>query len=406
MPNIENIKNISIKDFDYELPDNKIAKYPLKERDTSKLLIYKDNKIQQDSFKNISEYLPGNSLLVYNNTKVIYARLHFKKVTGANIEIFCLEPHHPKEYNLVFQQTKSCTWKCIVGNLKKWKQGILEKEITVDNKKISLKAERLQNTDELLINFSWDKDVSFGSVLEANGEIPIPPYLNRESEENDKETYQTIYSKYKGSVAAPTAGLHFTNNVFEKLKTKNIKTDNVTLHVGAGTFKPVKSEKIGQHEMHFEHFTVNKSLILNLQKYTGKTFPVGTTTVRTIESLYYIAYKIKHNIPDYFTINQWDAYSFQQDLTSGDALNILIDYMQKNNLDHIEAKTQIMITPSYSFKFINGLITNFHQPKSTLLLLISAVVGNNWKAIYKYALENDFRFLSYGDSSLLFLNNK
>ena len=401
--NIEDIKNISIKDFSYDLPNERIAKYPLENRDKSKLLIYKNGEISETVFNKIHNYLPENSLLVYNNTKVIYARLHFKKTTGANIEIFCLEPHLPSDYSLIFQQTNSCSWKCIVGNLKKWKTGSLQKTINVNGQKINLTAEKEQNANDLIIKFKWDKNIDFGSILEADGEIPIPPYMNRNAEEIDKEKYQTVYSKHEGSVAAPTAGLHFTEEVFDNLKQKNIKLNNVTLHVGAGTFKPVKSETIGEHEMHYEHFIVKKDLLLDIKKYLGKIFPVGTTSVRTIESLYYIACKLQNNEKDAFTISQWEAYQKPNKLTPSQAIDVLLNYIEKNNTGEIKAKTQIMINPAYNFKFINGLITNFHQPQSTLLLLISAVVGDHWKTIYNYALNNNFRFLSYGDSSLLFL---
>ncbi len=404
--NIENLKNINIEDFNYSLPDERIAKYPLIERDSSKLLIYKNKQISENIFKNISDELPDNSLLIYNNTKVIQARMHFKKETGANIEIFCLEPHNPTDYNLIFQETKNCQWKCIVGNLKKWKQGELINKIKINNKEIELIANKISQIDkEIIIEFSWNNNVDFASILEAIGEIPIPPYLNRKSEETDKTTYQTIYSEHKGSVAAPTAGLHFTNNVFDSLKQKNISLSNVTLHVGAGTFKPVQSETIGEHTMHFEHFTVNRSLIENIKQNFGNIFAVGTTSVRTIESIYYIGLQILEGInTNNFIIKQWDAYENSTNLSPISVLNAIIDFMNTNNLSQINAKTQIMIVPGYKFKFINGLITNFHQPKSTLLLLISAITGDNWEKIYNYSLNNEFRFLSYGDSSLLFID--
>jgi S-adenosylmethionine:tRNA ribosyltransferase-isomerase len=407
MLKIEDIQQIKIEDFNYILPNEKIAKYPKQKRDSSKLLIYKNNKIQETVFSEIDKFIPQNSLLIYNNTKVIHARLHFRKTTGAKIEIFCLEPESPKDYNLIFQETNSCTWKCIVGNLKKWKQDKLQKNLNINGANINLTAEKIENKNGLFVKFSWNNPkISFGNILEKYGQIPIPPYMNREAEDIDKEKYQTVYSQYEGSVAAPTAGLHFTENVFLKLKQNNVKINAVTLHVGAGTFKPVKSETIGEHEMHFEHFTVNKNLLLDLKNFKGNIFPVGTTSVRTIESLYYIACKIQKNTNNPFTINQWDAYILPNKLSPGEAIDTIINFMENKHLDHIKAKTQIMINPAYKFKFVNGIITNFHQPKSTLLLLIAAVVGNNWKKIYNYALKNNFRFLSYGDSSLLFVNQK
>jgi len=404
--NLEELKNINIEDFNYNLPDERIAKYPLKQRDSSKLLVYKNQQISESTFKNISEELPANSLLIYNNTKVIQARMHFKKETGANIEIFCLEPHSPTDYNLIFQETQSCQWKCIVGNLKKWKQGELINKIEVNSKEIELKANKISHIDkEIIIEFNWNNNVDFASILEGIGEIPIPPYLNRKSEETDKTTYQTIYSEHKGSVAAPTAGLHFTDSVFNSLKQKNISLNNVTLHVGAGTFKPVQSKTIGEHTMHFEHFTVSRKLIEDIKQNFGNVFAVGTTSVRTIESIYYIGLQILDGIDtNYFIINQWDAYEHSTNLSTISVLDAVIEFMDINDLERINAQTQIMIVPGYKFKFINGLITNFHQPKSTLLLLISAITGDNWKNIYNYCLDNEFRFLSYGDSSLLFID--
>jgi len=404
--NLEELKNINIEDFNYNLPDERIAKYPLKQRDSSKLLVYRNQQISENTFKNISDELPSDSLLIYNNTKVIQARMHFKKETGANIEIFCLEPHFPTDYNLIFQETQTCQWKCIVGNLKKWKQGELINTINVDNKEIELKANKISHIDkEIIIEFSWNNNVDFASILEAIGEIPIPPYLNRKSEETDKTTYQTIYSEHKGSVAAPTAGLHFTDSVFSSFKQKNISLNNVTLHVGAGTFKPVQSETIGEHTMHFEHFMVSRTLIEDIKQNFGNIFAVGTTSVRTIESIYIIGLQILDGIDtNYFIINQWDAYEYSTDLSIISVLDAVIEFMDINELETINAQTQIMIVPGYKFKFIKGLITNFHQPKSTLLLLISAITGNNWKNIYNYCLDNEFRFLSYGDSSLLFID--
>jgi len=401
---MQDYKKIEIADFDYNLPDEKIAKYPLEQRHNSKLLIYKDNQISESIFYNINEALPKNALLIYNDTKVIQARLHFRKETGAKIEIFCLEPLSPTDYNLMFQSTSTCEWKCIVGNQKKWKEGVLTKELKIDKQKITLTAEKLSSGANPTIRFSWDNDVEFGQILEEIGNIPIPPYLNRDSEDKDKQTYQTVYSKYDGSVAAPTAGLHFTKEVMRKLEDKNFIFDRVTLHVGAGTFKPVKSETIGEHEMHFEHFIVSKTLIQNLITNYGNIVAVGTTSVRTLESIYYIALKIANKrYADEFTVNQWEPYETSKNIDITEALNIILDYLNNNKLNQLRAKTQIMIIPGYKFKIINAIITNFHQPKSTLLLLISAITGENWKNLYKYALENNFRFLSYGDSSILYI---
>jgi len=401
---MQEYKKIEIADFDYNLPDDKIAKYPLEQRHNSKLLIYKDEKITESIFYNINEALPKNALLIYNDTKVIQARLHFRKETGAKIEIFCLEPLLPTDYNLMFQSTSTCDWKCIVGNQKKWKEGVLTKELEIDKQKITLTAKKLNSGANPTIRFSWNNDVEFGQILDKIGNIPIPPYLNRNSEEKDKQTYQTVYSKHDGSVAAPTAGLHFTKEVMQKLEEKHFSFDKLTLHVGAGTFKPVKSETIGEHEMHFEHFIVSKTLIENLIKNYGNIVAVGTTSVRSLESIYYIALKIsKKEYAEEFTVNQWEAYKNNKNIDIIEALNIILDYLNKNKLNQLRAKTQIMIIPGYKFKIINAIITNFHQPKSTLLLLISAITGKNWKNIYKYALENNFRFLSYGDSSILYI---
>ncbi len=400
---MQDYKKIEISDFDYSLPDEKIAKYPLEQRHTSKLLVYKDKKISETHFYNIDTVLPKNALLISNDTKVIQARLHFRKETGAKIEIFCLEPLSPTDYNLMFQSTNTCKWKCIVGNQKKWKESVLTKELEIEKQKITLTAKKLSSGANPTILFSWNNNIEFGQILEKIGNIPIPPYLNRNSEEKDKQSYQTVYSKHDGSVAAPTAGLHFTKEIMQKLKDKNFLFEHITLHVGAGTFKPVKSETIGEHEMHFEHFTVNKTLIENIIKNYGNIVAVGTTSVRTLESIYYIALKIaRKEYAEEFTVNQWEAYEEKQDINILDALKLTIDYLNINNLTKLRAKTQIMIVPGYKFKIINVIITNFHQPKSTLLLLISAIIGTNWKNIYSYALKNKFRFLSYGDSSVLY----
>ena len=397
-------ENIKIEDYIYDLPEDRIAKYPLDQRDSSKLLVYNKGKVSKDFFSNINRYVDFNSTFVFNNTKVIQARLKFFKETGAQIEIFCLEPVDPSDYVLAFQQTGKVAWKCIVGNLKKWKDKTLKKIITVGNDKVELNAsKRNQDGNAQIIEFTWNNNkFAFSEILENIGVTPIPPYLNRESESVDKDRYQTIYSKLKGSVAAPTAGLHFTDEVLSKLKNKNIHIEEVTLHVGAGTFKPVKSETVDEHEMHTEHFVVKKSTIENLLK-SEKIFVVGTTSVRTIESLYWIGIKLIENKILYSHITQWEAYELPN-LSKQESLNALLNYMNENGIDEIAASTQIMIFPGYKFKLVDVLITNFHQPKSTLLLLIAAFIGDDWEKVYDFALNNDFRFLSYGDSSILIPN--
>ena len=400
------VKEILIDDFNYGLPDGRIAKFPLQERDKSKLLVWKNGCISESIFRNISGFIPENALLVFNNTKVIQARLIFRKKTGASIEIFCLEPHEPSEYAQAFAQTQSCTWLCMVGNSRRWKEGKLECAVP-DGRCTAEQISRWGETH--LIRFEWDNpDWTFAVVLEKCGELPIPPYLNRKTEASDKETYQTIYSKIKGSVAAPTAGLHFTEAVFQSLREKNINREELTLHVGAGTFKPVKSKTLAGHEMHSEWFSVKKSTIEQLMENEGHVFAVGTTSVRTLESLYYLGLTLEKNpgaSPDELTVAQWTPYPEKEEkngLSASGALNNLLNYMERNQLETLTTHTQILIAPGYSFKIVNGMITNFHQPKSTLLLLISAFVGGKWRKIYDYALANGFRFLSYGDSSLLF----
>ncbi len=397
-------RNIHIDDYDYILPEEKIAKYPLSERDKSKLLIYKDKSISEKKFNTIKDILSKKDLVVFNTTKVIQARLIFHKKTGAEIEIFCLEPQAPSDYEQIFQTTESCQWKCTVGNLKKWKSDILEAEYTIENKTLRLTAEKIKSDNaSQIIEFKWNnKSLSFADILEQTGKTPIPPYLKRESEESDKNRYQTVYSKQKGSVAAPTAGLHFTNNLIEKLHDKGIKTSELTLHVGAGTFKPVKSETIEAHEMHTEHFIVTKNLIFDLISGINQIVSVGTTSLRTLESLYWLGVKLHIKKTNRnLHISQWEVYELPSDLSAEESLKEILQYMQINKTEYIEATTQIMIVPGYQFKLVNKLITNFHQPKSTLLLLIAAFIGNDWKKVYDYALKNNFRFLSYGDSSLL-----
>ncbi len=397
---------IYIDDFDYDLPDERIAKYPLQQRDASKLLLWRNGELSESRFSEIASFLPENSLLVCNNTRVIQARIVFHKTTGARIEVFCLEPLSPSDYALSLSATGSCEWKCMVGNLKKWKEGTLEQTILFDGKDVTFSAELMEtegNTHR--IRFSWSDDtLSFSEILMLIGELPIPPYLHRKTEENDKKTYQTVYSKIEGSVAAPTAGLHFTPEVFDKLKSKNIETEELTLHVGAGTFQPVKSATIDTHTMHTETIAVPLSTIRRIQRKIGNIVAVGTTSVRTLESLYYIG-KGPLNPPKGDLLNiqvsQWEPYEPCDDISVYQSLQNIIDYLEKNDLDTLHAETQILIKPGFQFRIINGMITNFHQPKSTLLLLVSAFVGGNWRKIYDYALSNDFRFLSYGDSSLL-----
>ena len=399
-------EQIRIEEFNYPLPDERIAKFPLTKRDESKLLVYRNGKIDEAVFKQLSDYLPQESMLVYNNTRVIQARMLFQKETGAQIEVFCLEPVIPHDYALVFQQTESCSWLCLVGNLKKWKEGALHKTIRMGDKEVVLSAERIKTTgDSHLVRFSWNNpQVTFAELLDAAGILPIPPYLHRETRESDLQTYQTVYSKIKGSVAAPTAGLHFTPEVLAGLDAKGFTREEVTLHVGAGTFKPVKSEVIGDHEMHTEFISVRRSAIENIRTNLGRVIAVGTTSVRTLESLYYMGRRLVNN-PDAtseeLVVTKWTPYHDTEEVTTHEALTALLDYLDRNQTDTLLSATQIMIAPGYEFKIVKGIITNFHQPKSTLLLLISAFVNGNWKSIYNYALDNDFRFLSYGDSSLL-----
>jgi S-adenosylmethionine:tRNA ribosyltransferase-isomerase len=403
----EALKSVHIADYDYVLPDEQIAKYPLTERDQSKLLVYKDGEISLRKFFQLPEIVQSGDLLVFNNTKVIPARLKFQKTTGASIEIFCLEPLIPSEYQAAFQSHK-CSWKCIVGNLKKWKEGPLSKEIEVNGKYVVIQAIRLEDYRTYqCIEFSWDDEqLTFSEVIEIAGVTPIPPYLNRESETLDKERYQTVYSQIKGSVAAPTAGLHFTEQLLKKISGNGISLVELTLHVGAGTFKPVQTEVISDHEMHTEFFSINVSTLQDLIQNHGNIISVGTTTLRTLESLYWLGIKLNKGLimeNAVFHLSQWDAYELEGKLTYTEALQILLNYMENKGIKEFYASTQIMIAPGYKVKSIKALITNFHQPKSTLLLLVSAITGKNWKEIYGYAMEQGFRFLSYGDSSILYL---
>lgn len=403
---LEQVTGISMDEYAYDLPDEKIAKYPLSERDQSKLLVWKNGQIQDEQFRNLSEFLPTGSLLIFNNTKVIRARLHFQKETGARIEIFCLDPFEPADYQISFQSTKSCIWKCMIGNQKKWRGERLLKTIRIDGTEIELCAEQTDpEKNKSLIRFSWNNpDFEFSRIIEQAGSLPIPPYLNRETESSDLERYQTVYSKIKGSVAAPTAGLHFTEKVIGHLAKDGHELAELTLHVGAGTFQPVKSETISDHEMHSEHFYITRDFLYKLTHHSGKKIAVGTTSVRTLESLYWLGVQAHEN-PEInignLKVSQWEAYQKQRSLISAnDALLSLLKLLNRNQTDYLSASTQIIIAPGYQFRIIDGMITNFHQPKSTLLLLISAFLGDNWRKIYHHALANDYRFLSYGDSNL------
>ncbi len=396
--------NITISDYNYELPEERIAKYPLEERDKSKLLIYNKSKISEDVFFNLAKHLNSNSVIVTNNTKVIRARLEFFKPSGARIEVFCLEPHEPAEYNLMFSQTQSCVWLCYVGNSKKWKEGELTRHINLGNKSTTLSISRIETiNDAFLIKFSWDNsNVAFGEIIDWTGQIPIPPYLNRPAEQIDDVRYQTIYSEEKGSVAAPTAGLHFTQHVFDSLKAKGINHLNVTLHVGAGTFKPVQTPTIGTHPMHTEHFVLSEDILEPLCHNTKQIVAVGTTTVRTLESMYWMGVKLKLNAEQPLALGQWEAYTLPDNgICINEAFEALLGHLRQSGRRELTASTCIMIAPGYQYKVIDNLITNFHQPQSTLLLLVSALIGDDWKRIYNYALNNNFRFLSYGDSCLL-----
>lgn len=399
-------KHIRIKDYNYELPEARIAKFPVPGRDRSKLLIYNKGVISEDVFFNIKNYLPEGSLMIFNNTRVIQARIHFRKSTGALLEVFLLEPARPSDYELMFQTNGECSWLCMIGNLKKWKEGTLTRLLEIKGRKIILTATRKheQGTSHW-VDFSWnDADVTFADILENAGELPIPPYLNRETEESDKETYQTVYSKIKGSVAAPTAGLHFTDAVLRSIDDRGIEREELTLHVGAGTFKPVKSEDISGHDMHTEYISVRRSTIEKLIKHGASAIAVGTTSVRTLESLYYVGVKLDeypNATEEQLHIKQWEPYETDTTIPPVKALRNIIEFLDRNNISVFHGSTQIIIAPGYEYKIVKMLITNFHQPQSTLLLLVSAFVHGDWKNIYNYALEHDFRFLSYGDSSLL-----
>ena len=404
-----NTKHIRIKDYNYDLPDERIAKFPLSQRDKSKLLVYNHGEVSQDEFSNITRYLPQGALMVFNNTKVIQARLHFRKETGSLIEIFLLEPALPADYEQMFQTTSTCSWYCMVGNLKKWKGGPLTTTVEIAGQPtaVQLTAERDMSCETALkIDFKWTGNkLSFAELLDKAGELPIPPYLNRNTQESDKTTYQTVYSKIKGSVAAPTAGLHFTQRVLADIDQHGIDREELTLHVGAGTFKPVKSEEIESHSMHTEYVCIRRTTLEKLLQHNCEAIAVGTTSVRTLESLYYMGCKVKANPNvslEQLHVNQWEPYEpTPTNITPTEAIGELIAYMDRNNLPSLHSSTQIIIAPGYQYKIVKRLVTNFHQPQSTLLLLVSAFVGGDWKNIYRYALDNDFRFLSYGDSSIL-----
>ena len=405
----EDPRHIRISEFNYPLPDERIAKFPLSVRDQSKLLLYRHGEVSEDVFTSLPDYLPADSLMIFNNTKVIQARLHFHKETGALIEVFCLEPIRPNDYALNFQQTEHAAWLCMIGNLKKWKEGVLKREMVVKGKPLTLTAERgaCHGTSHW-VDFRWNNpEITFADILEVFGELPIPPYLNRETQESDKETYQTVYSKIKGSVAAPTAGLHFTPRVLDALRKKGVELEELTLHVGAGTFKPVKSEEIEGHEMHTEYISVSRNTLEKLITHEGKAVAVGTTSVRTLESLYHIGVTLL-NSPDAteeeLHVKQWQPYELTPEMASVspiDALHAIVDYLNRHNMETLHTSTQIIIAPGYEYKIVKAIVTNFHQPQSTLLLLVSAFLRGDWRKIYDYALAHDFRFLSYGDSSLL-----
>ena len=401
-------KHIRISDYNYNLPDERIAKFPIAQRDHSKLLVYRHGEVSDDTFYHLPDYLPEGALMVFNNTKVIQARMHFRKETGALIEVFLLEPADPTDYELMFQLTSHCSWLCLIGNLKKWKEGTLKRDFTIKGEQLTLTATRRQMVgNSHWVDLEWNNaNVTFAEILEEVGELPIPPYLNRNTEESDKTTYQTVYSKIKGSVAAPTAGLHFTEDVLHAIDEKGIDREEVTLHVGAGTFKPVKSEEIEGHEMHTEYICVRRETLEKLIAHDAKAIAVGTTSVRTLESLYYMGCRLAGN-PDLsereLHIDQWEPYEERagEEIPPVEALKHLLDWLDRNHLPALHSSTQIIIAPGYEYKIVKMLVTNFHQPQSTLLLLVSAFVKGDWHKIYDYALSHDFRFLSYGDSSLL-----
>lgn len=401
-------KDIRIKDYNYALPDERIAKFPLAQRDHSKLLLYKHGEVSEDTFFNIVNYLPKGALMVFNNTRVIQARLHFRKETGALIEVFLLEPYAPADYEQMFQTKGECEWLCMIGNLKKWKGEVLHRTFDVNGTLVTLSAERLEDVGKSYrVRFTWNNsEISLAELLDAVGELPIPPYLNRDTQESDKTTYQTVYSKVKGSVAAPTAGLHFTPEVLADIDRHGVEREELTLHVGAGTFKPVKSDEIGDHEMHTEYICVHRETLEKLVKHNAEAIAVGTTSVRTLESLYYMGLKLEKSLEiseEELHVNQWEPYENEavKGISPMKALKNIISYLDKHSLSALHSSTQIIIAPGYEYKIVKMLVTNFHQPQSTLLLLVSAFLHGDWHKVYDYALAHDFRFLSYGDSSLL-----
>lgn len=400
-------EKIKVADYDYMLPDEKIAKYPLQKRDSSKLLIYRSGGISTAFFFEMATQLPKGSLMIFNDTRVIHARLIFRKSTGAVIEVFCLSPNRPQDYSENFQRRGNCSWNCMVGNARRWKDEVLQMPVSAGGETVLLSAKKISTSErDPVVEFSWDHSkFTFSELLEAAGRLPIPPYLNRASEPKDDETYQTVYSAVEGSVAAPTAGLHFTPEVMGALAGKGIQTARVTLHVGAGTFKPVKSETIGSHDMHTEFISVSRHTLQTIYENKGPLIAVGTTSMRTVESLYYLGKRILQNpdIPlEELSVSQWEPYGEENPVSPDLALKAILEYLDKNKQEQLITATRIIIVPGYTFHYPRALITNFHQPQSTLLLLIAAFIGNDWKRVYDYALETDFRFLSYGDSSLLF----
>lgn len=399
---LDDLKNIKIEEYTYDLPDEKIAKFPLAEREGSKLLLYDGGEITERHFSEVREIVQPEQTLVFNNTKVIYARIFFQKITGALIEVFCLEPSVPADYAQNFAAQHTCEWSCMVGNLKKWREGEISCHFHCEGKECVLRAvKKEQREGEVIVQFNWEEDISFSEVLECCGRIPIPPYLNRDSEESDKIRYQTVYSKEEGSVAAPTAGLHFSRSILQDLKEKGVMITELTLHVGAGTFRPVKAEKIGGHDMHTEHMIISRELAIRLKDKSREVIAVGTTSVRTLESLYWMGVKRLEGIPDFNSVTQWEAYTLPSHYTLKESMTALVEWFDLNHEELLKARTTIIIVPGYKFRVLDGMFTNFHQPQSTLLLLVAAAIGADWKKVYDYALNHRFRFLSYGDSSLL-----
>ena len=409
MTTIDDIRALRIADYDYPLPDERIAKHPLTQREQCKLLYYKGGNIEERRFWEVPALLPEHTTLIYNNTRVINARLRFRKETGSMIEIFCLEPVAPRDYEQIFQTTGHCVWQCLVGNSKRWKQGALSQVVTIDGHEVTVAATRgEQRGNAWEIAFDWDGGdlrCTFADVLDAIGEIPIPPYLNRGTEASDSTDYQTVYSHIDGSVAAPTAGLHFTDEVLAECDARGISRREITLHVGAGTFQPVKSEHIGDHPMHYEFISVPRDVIKDIINAPGPIIAVGTTSVRTLESLYYIGQILEENSDadqEELTVTQWMPYTTPCEITTVKALQNIVDYLDRHHADTYMGSTQLMIAPGFQYRIVSGMITNFHQPQSTLLLLVAAFVGNDqWRGMYDYAMDHDFRFLSYGDAQLL-----